>query len=707
MTALLVNRPPLYPDESMTSYLERLIRANHYDPPGLLKTWLRSGGEVRDFNTLRTLGVFQRLSSATGYSVHRLYQTTIHCLAPLLLPPEASPDWLRVDSYPALALFPSRHPKPMRSATSTVYCPGCLQEGLYHRLLWQCSAIAACPRHACWLLDRCPGCGTPVTTLAVVSARCPTCQQDLREAHSRPLLEQDLVYQTQRCLSDWCGGQATPPDRALPTASIPVLFRLLDGLRIAAQWLGNSWSFLHDAPFTEPFPMHMRRPLSLQQTNCLYATAFKGLLDWPDGFFAFLDAYRLHTGGHGLQSLNVLYITWLEQYWQQPAFAFVQDAFNRYLTTHFPPTRSVLQSIRLKKHPELVNQFVYVDVRNAARLLKTSPPKIKRLVRDQILAIYPEDDPGRPGIFLFREQLKTWQPDSVPAKYHLATILGVSLETLNKLVARGLLKMTGQQHNHDQIRPVLSLLDVERFHQQLSTHVTQQAFPPHGALTLNEASVLNGKVGWGMVDLFERLLSGNLTAFHPHPHLKPLTALWFEAEAIFALTQQVKDENGWLGFLETAALLQVGRRVLHHWIDSGLLVPVASFARAQYFLTVEVLKFRQRRVTTPEAVILLETNRSAISYWVQAGYLQVLSGPGTNNHSEYVFDRHYLHHWHTQYVTTPDAKHLLKATDHALRLWREEGKLIRLTDDLRKPTFYARAQVLHLQQNLMQPPPAH
>ncbi|MHB8629864.1 MAG: TniQ family protein [Aggregatilineales bacterium] len=708
MTLLLVNRPTPYPDESLVSYLERLVQANHYDPPSLFTAWLRTDNrDTRAVNTVRQPAFFQRLIAVTGQPLTTIHRMTAHRYAPLLLPPEVHPEWLPVNEETVLPLFPAKQPKPIRTDDAAVYCPCCLQENAYHRIYWHFSGLTLCPFHARWFIDRCSNCGRPLTVTAITNAHCQHCRCDLRTAESTPLLQHDLAFQAQSCLYAWLDGRPAPGDLHLPIAPAPILFRLLDGLRVAAQNLGIGWAFLHDVQAHEPLPpAHSRRRLSLRQTSCLYATALRGLRDWPDGFFAFLDAYRLHTGGHGLEELGVLYTTWLEHSWQHPAFAFVQEAFNGYLTSHFPPTRAVRQSVRLKRHPELAERFEYIDVRNAARQLNTSPPKIQRLVRDGLLTVYPVDDPVRPGIFLYRDQLKTWQEETFLTKKQAAAILGVSVPMLDKLVEHGLLKMTGKHHKQDKVLAVLLLSDVERFRQQLSVHVNQQAFPTHGALTLKQAAGLNGKVGWGMVNLFERVLTGKLNAFQPHPELEPLSALWFEEQAIRALTQQVKDENGWLGFLETAALLQVGRRVLHHWIDSGLLIPVASFARAQYFLRSNVLKFHQRRVTTPEAVIWLETTRAAVSYWVRAGYLQILSGPGTNNHSEYVFDRQYLQAWHTQYITTPETKRLLNATDHLLRLWREKGKLTQLTREHRRPTFYARDQVFRLQQDLVQHSPA-
>lgn len=45
------------------------------------------------------------------------------------------------------------------------YCPLCLREDElpYFRKKWRLAFSVLCPQHRCYLLDRCPGCGTPLT----------------------------------------------------------------------------------------------------------------------------------------------------------------------------------------------------------------------------------------------------------------------------------------------------------------------------------------------------------------------------------------------------------------------------------------------------------------------------------------------------------------------------------------------------------------
>jgi hypothetical protein len=656
---------------------------------------------------MRQAVFYQRLADLTGLPAAQLFALSHHRLASVLLPPDAPGDNLELAGE-TVPLFPVRRARLLlRPSRTSAYCPACLREYGYHRLAWAVAAVAACPHHATWLLDRCPHCGRVLPVWAIV-AGCCDCGLNLCEVETLSLVGDDLVSQVQHCLYAWIDGQPAPSELRLPDASGQVLFRVLDGLRSAAQLARADWAFAPDVSIMQSLPADIRYRLTPVQAGTLYATALRGVKDWPDGFFAFLDAYRQRNDENGLNSLGILYSTWLEQYWQHPAFEFVQAAFNHYLTSQFPPVRSLFQPRRCKQQPELVEQFPYIDVRNAARLLGTSPPKINRLIREGLLDIYPESDPARAGVLLYRSQVESFQEAQATAlkKGDASAYLGVTLVMLNNLVEQGLLVPTGRQRRLGQWVPGLTTWDLDYFCARLKSHVMLKPFPIENGLMLRKAAILNGKVGLGLVDLVDRVLAGKLPAYHPSNTLRPLSDLWFELPVIQGLTQQVKDENGWVSFEEVIALLKIGRRGLLYWMDSGLLRPVASFARAQYFLRDSVLDLKNRCVFTPEAMQMLGVPRTSLSQWVRAGYLAILSGPNTDNYSDYVFDRPVLKDWLATYVPTPEVKRMLQATNVMLHHWRQEGKLTLIVSHPQQAGFYRRDEVLRLQATLFSPPPA-
>jgi hypothetical protein len=100
----------------------------------------------------------------------------------------------------------------------------------------------------------------------------------------------------------------------------------------------HSWHYLYDAPSgvgSPFFPCSSKGDIIPAKSYILYATAFKAMVNWPQGFHGFLDAYRLRDGqlpsDYVRRDLGRLYSFWLKRAWGLPAFQFVQEAFDQYL----------------------------------------------------------------------------------------------------------------------------------------------------------------------------------------------------------------------------------------------------------------------------------------------------------------------------------------------------------------------------------------
>lgn len=115
----------------------------------------------------------------------------------------------------------------------------------------------------------------------------------------------------------------------------------------------------------------------------LYATAFKGLLDWPHGFHDFLTQYLAYTQQprkrqNGVD-LGMLAYHWLGYQWRVPEFKFVQVAYDQFL--QLIERRSFIRPYRTPSRSEFAERFEYVSVEHAASLLGTTEDIVYRLIR--------------------------------------------------------------------------------------------------------------------------------------------------------------------------------------------------------------------------------------------------------------------------------------------------------------------------------------
>ena len=123
---------------------------------------------------------YQFLSHLLRLDEVMLYQLTLHRLAAALQPPVNKSrqrayftDALDIERPLLLATMLERFCLPL---TTTKVCPACLneQEG-YDRLYWRLRPILICPRHAMFLIDRCPWCALPIPALRISLTTCPHC----------------------------------------------------------------------------------------------------------------------------------------------------------------------------------------------------------------------------------------------------------------------------------------------------------------------------------------------------------------------------------------------------------------------------------------------------------------------------------------------------------------------------------------------------
>jgi TniQ len=654
----LVCRPRPFTDESLLSYLLRLQAANGYDR----MSWLTSG--LQAWTGLPTpprlanpqnLAFLEALAAVTAVATSALYRMTLHRYATVLLPPETPLRQAAWSDGSSVAL--AAHPHRVRPDGATAFCPHCLASAHYHRLRWLLVPVFACVHHGCWLRETCACCGASVSIAAVTEGRCRACQTELA---AMPTVALDTwVAVTQTALDSALESGRFPTGDGLPALTAPACFRLLDGLMVLARQLGWSWVG-HGLPVDLeqlPFPALPSQALRVPQWGSLYASAWEAVQDWPQGFEALLEAYRQqpksYAGGGIRRELGYFYGVWLEKNWNHPDLALVQAAFNQYFVAHFPPSREMVRLKRMQQFPELRQQFAYIDVRNAARSLGVSPPKITRLVRDGYIRVYPEREAHRPGMFVYRADLETalTEREAFLEYQDAATELHITFQIIHDWLAAGLLQPSARRRLHGEELPALCRADLAAFRRRLAPQVRLSRERPMDAVNLKETCARNGKVGLTATQVIERILAGKLPAYHPDPELQPFGALWFAAADVAALTEQVKQEKGWMGFLEVWRWFPVGRETIHRWIAAGLLVPVATFARALYFDRRQVEQFRQSLQASHEVMSCLETSGSALSQWVRAGLLSVVNHSGRRTGQKLFFDRTVVEHFHRQYIT--------------------------------------------------------
>jgi hypothetical protein len=473
----------------------------------------------------------------------------------------------------------------------------------------------------------------------------------------------DVLLQMQSTLMNWLDGSPDAMRLGLPDIPVAVLLQVWVGLRYAAQRAGNGWHF-HHIPTGIPVPdldILKQRYLTLIERGCLYATAFRGLLDWPRGFCAYLDAYRLRPDNKektGLRrEFGVLQSSWLRRFWKGPAFDFVQAAYNDYLVAHVPAYQTVATK-RVNKYPELLQRVEYLSIPLSAKYLRVSTRILYRLAQTGYLTIhrFKQSD----GRWLSRRELdqlqRQWRGHLTTAE--AACLLGVSCDIARGLLAEHLLQAVPANGGVKHQSTYIYRDSLQELIQKLKRHITIQTFEQQCGVSLVDACIRNGGSGLGSPQLLKLICAGSLSAYHPCATLFPLNDLWFSPEVVENFASVFKEEQGWMSLTETQACLGVKRGVLHHLVTADLLHPVMSFGPKQFFRREDVLALRDRSVSSEQAAALLNIPVSCVSELALHKVLSPISGPGINGHVRYRFDRSELARWHKQYVLLYELKRL-------------------------------------------------
>ncbi len=663
--------------------------------------------------------MFQRIASFTGVDVSEIYASSNHHFAEVLTPPGQTIELEEITGYaPAPLLSHPLAAKQLRPAHAGQFCPACLREAAYHRLAWMPLAVSACLKHRCLLMNRCQRCGRAVSIQDIVETRCCRCGDHLAETELIPL-EDDAGLHFQQILQSWFMESITPDGlHLLPQESPRALYRVVDGLQWATRMLeGSEWPFLHriNAGSLQG-QIKGQRALTPYANYCLYATACKGIMNWPEGFYQFLDAYRgqmcreKSTGGGPKADLGNLYTQWLQEYWQHPAFEFVHSAFEHYFIRSYSLSSAVARTNLCQERPDVMERFSLVNIAEAARLLETTPTMINTLLKVGRLT-YQTQGPTSKRQYRFvsrREVLELWSVwNEAVNRAQAAEWLGVTERMVVDLVNAGLLSA---ERCPAEGYPfwAFSRSSLLRCLESVSKHVECRPFQEgdcrDSVVDLAGAARLLFVIGLNAVSILSNVAEGRLPACQIEGQELKLGSLLFDRSGIEQYIHKIKSENNWVSREELTKLLKVKDVTLTRWVREGLISPTTVLGGAQYFSRDSVEEFMGDHITTDETAEMLNVGKLTVQKWVRLGRLSevCISGPNIDGYHSYLFNKASLIQWQNERLPFGEAVRLLGVSKATLHQWVSERKIEPLEGMGGKQRWFSKEAVLVIRENTKQ-----
>ena len=639
----LLRRPSLQHQESLPSFVHRISKANYYEPTTMLKMAVLSGLSDHQLWQPHDTAVFERLAILTTLPVDELFDATAHSFAPVIIPPNATTqrNYIIVDATQYQCLQQRVSAYQMRPANDAQYCPQCLKESLYHRRSWFPITVSTCIKHQCLLVYRCPLCHKRLRVQDVVDGRCRHCEYGLAEAKTVSLTDDKTGMFAQHSIQSWLGLVESPvSEEGIPRKSNAILYRIVDGIRQSIMQFGKSWDSLHRIDtLGSPLPCKTKSMMTPTVSYQLYATAVKALIDWPNGFYEFLTAYRFGNPRtsfrQGLQNdFGTLYTQWLLRYWQDDIYAFIQDAFDDYLIDngyqHLPATRR-------SRRQYTAEASHFVTATEAMRLLSVSEVTMKRLIKRDVLISHKTPDGF---IFVEVEEVErlrqAWQ--NAVSLDECASRLKTTDDVVKALIEIGLLHSVRGQEATGGFLWLISNESLVDLRQALRNQM-RLSIKGITVIDLIKASQILHPLSIGLVVLIQQIILGRLPLVAIENNEWGLSNLRVSLTDVDALVIRTRQERGWLTRNETAARLGIKPVTLSKWVQSKLLEPVITHGHTQFFQEADVDAFITSHVNTDEASEILGIGRLAVQAWARAGRLRAVSGRHIDGCHRYLFRR--------------------------------------------------------------------
>lgn len=704
----LLIRSPLLPDESLPFYLLRLSKLNGYDVDSrdMVRSIALRHAKRNSVEFLASLSLLTCLSEA------ELYAATYHRWTDMFQQDgigrningnnrgeRYAQKTITLSDDNTYSLLPEAIRRwylwPESNAT---YCPLCLQDNPYHRLHWFSVGTAVCLEHKILLAQGCPQCSKAIPLYSLLDCLCPNCGYSLCDTPTQSVAHDALGLSIQAVLQSWWGQSETsiPVNVTLPDKDTKTLFSIIYGLRKAVLQSKGYMATFHNPGvielFDSPMQKKQRKKLKRNPTThyATFATASKGLLNWPNGFYDFLDAYRHRLGrkptGDVQVDFSTFYVRVIEKQWQARTFDFVQRAFEDFIVENHTLSPSILHMKRYQKDGAFRERFPEITITEAAQTLNVSPETVKVLIDNGSLSKLRTVERRGKGRFILvlRDEVVALSRVWGKGKHleEMSKFLGVSNDIVVALADLDLLQTLRKPTDDGALRWLFvhsSAIELQKRLKQIADDKDNRSRSGNGDadeqswLLLTEATQMLSIYRFNAAMIIQSVLNGELRVRWSGSSLHQLELLSDDVES---LRERLYLERERFSRRQVAEMLSVKPRSIQRWIEIGLIEADVDGNGATWITKENWLCFRESYIFSHEAVEILGVSLLTVQKWAQNGRLHsVCGGDGSDLH-RYLFRREEVKKLAPDNrMTTPQlAKEMGLSRSH-MTVWIKEGKV--------------------------------
>lgn len=637
------------PDEFLLSYLIRMAQVNCYDSFDTFANTIHQYSSVfgvRDslVNPARP-ETYKALSNLCCVSERELFEHTVHKYAGLFFlyeKKEKLPSVKFSDGSCGQIINHETFRRNCRPLLKTAFCPECLKEAGYFRMDWHTLSTTVCLHHNVLLVDTCQKCGSSLSIFDIVYGQCKNCSFNLKTSDSISVDFDRLSILGQTILSSWMG--TGEPISLIPGISPDTLFRVFSGIRYCIQTKAD-WKYLHAFPeYTDSLPSKKELAKWVVPNKYLHRlniSAIKPLLDFPNGLYGFWDAFReINPRVNIALGLGNLYWGWIEKRWLSEEYDFIQNAFEDYLVSRVNILNTgIAKSRRIQENPKLKNKFQYISYSLAAKELKSTAPKVIRLVKANMVEGNVCSDRRRTKVVSQKDILEYSEKLAKSVSLvKTCEILDVSPTLTKSLIHHDLLEVIGGRSFDNSPQWAITLDSISEFQEKLR-NVAIEAFSDDLTEHTTLVAISRQLAGWGFEvgDILSEVLNGKLQVYIEKGKQVTINSVLLPKTTPFEIKQKIISEGNWISEHDLANELGVKPTTLQKWANAGLITHVKRISVIYFYTKFCADEFKRKYMNSRQVSDLLQVGVLTVQKWARNGRLKPVSGGEINGCHEYLF----------------------------------------------------------------------
>lgn len=444
------------------------------------------------------------------------------------------------------------------------YCPLCLKEDFYHRLLWDVSTVTVCLKHGNFLVERCPKCKKKISLsrLMLGCCHCGIIFENIKEGNAQPnnyILESQEIIQTLLLSKNKevriSNGEKLNGNEYFDL--LDLLSKLMDGFagehplcRISGL---NVKQVNHLLKIDEPRDVKM---------ISLISTAAHQLLVNPEEFFSMI-LKGIHTDNSRYKKsfLKTIINHKKGDIFRQFYIEFLNDLNNEYVNRK----KIVRTNVKQKK---------YLTLSETEELLGSTYYVVTRLCESGILTLHKTYRGSEEVMLIEMESVQTWMKkrNELLDIHQTANLLGLYHRRVQELARFGLLRSA--QISEDRHRKWLfDRKDIEDFLTDLFDKCERRTTINEDWVPFKKSIHLIKKAHVDHLKMIQMILSGTFKTCVVDAEFD-FKGLYIFKEDIKMFLEEIYNKRiKDIGYTttEVASMCKVGHQRVLDWIDQGYL----------------------------------------------------------------------------------------------------------------------------------------